>query len=182
MHLKSTCGQPAAGLRHPTEMVVDELRVAPLGAEPEGGPSAWLAAGAPPAGWDAETGTPTEISRTARRFGSVVVDSAESADAAIRPDPEREASLLRPGGSLLVADAARTSSSALLRAVAERGLTVSTSRCGDFDAALDRLGTDARLADLGPRLVTHRFGPSELAEAFRTAASPESRKVLVVHP
>jgi hypothetical protein len=66
--------------------------------------------------------------------------------------------------------------------VSGRGIVVSTSRCGDFDAALARLREDPRLAELGPRLVTHRFAPDALAEAFRVAASPDALKVLVVHP
>jgi hypothetical protein len=30
--------------------------------------------------------------------------------------------------------------------------------------------------------VTHRFGPGDLGPAFAAAASPDARKVLVVHP
>jgi threonine dehydrogenase-like Zn-dependent dehydrogenase len=186
VHLKSTAGRPAAGLRHPTELVVDELRVTPHAGEPPAGPVAWLAAGAPPPGLDAVTGPLAELARRAAAapFETAVVDTAEGADAAIRPEPGVERSLLRPGGTIRVVDgpAAGARDAALLHAVAGRGIVVSTSRCGDFDAALARLGDDPRLAELGPRLVSHRFGPDALAEAFRVAASPEARKVLVVHP
>ncbi|HKJ25776.1 MAG TPA: alcohol dehydrogenase catalytic domain-containing protein [Myxococcota bacterium] len=182
VHLKSTHGRPAGGLRHATELVVDELRLSPLDDAARPGRTAWLAAGAPPPGLAAERGAASALAAAGRPFDAVVVDDAAEADAAIRPDPASQASLLRPGGTLLVARRAAAAGAPLLEAVAARGLVVSTSRCGDFGEALALLESDPALAGLGPRLVTHRFAPDALARAFAAAASPEARKVLVVHP
>ncbi|MBW2312994.1 MAG: alcohol dehydrogenase catalytic domain-containing protein [Deltaproteobacteria bacterium] len=186
VHLKSTHGQPAGGLGHVTEMVVDELRIAPFDAdlvasEASGRPVAWLSAGEPPRGLAVERGTPAVLEGGAP-YAAAVVDRAAAADAAIRPDPARESSLLAAGGTLWVEPGRGVEAAPLLEAVATRGLVVSTSRCGDFGEALSLLAADSALAEIGPRLVTHRFGPEALAEAFRTAASPEARKVLIVHP
>jgi len=180
LHVKSTHGRRAGGLAQATALVVDELRIEPLADGPPAAPGAWLAAGAPPDGW--QRGEAAALAAGGARFARVAVDGAAAADAAIRPDPARETSLLEPGGSLVVPRGARPAGAPLLEAVAARGLVVSTSRCGELRDALALLAADPALAGLGPRLVTHRFGPDALAEAFRAAASPEARKVLVVHP
>jgi threonine dehydrogenase-like Zn-dependent dehydrogenase len=181
VHLKSTHGRPAAGLRHLTEAVVDELRFAPLAASPPKQGSVWLGPLAAPDG--ARTGSAAELFAQLGPGGAeaVVVADGGQADAAIRPEPGREVSLLRPCGTLLVHPSAADDASSLLRHVARRGLVLGTSRCGDFRAALDLLVADGELPGLGSRLVTHRFGPDALAEAFAVAASPSARKVLVEH-
>ncbi|MFO0311745.1 MAG: hypothetical protein ACK539_00815, partial [Planctomycetota bacterium] len=69
--------------------------------------------------------------------------------------------------------------SPLLRAVAQRGLRLGSSRCGDFRQALDLLAGDAELQRIGERLVTHRFRGEQLAEAFATARSRGCIKAVV---
>jgi threonine dehydrogenase-like Zn-dependent dehydrogenase len=71
--------------------------------------------------------------------------------------------------------------SPLLRAVAERGLRLGSSRCGDFRQALDLLAGDAELQRIGERLVTHRFAAAELEAAFATARSRGCIKAVVEH-
>lgn len=181
VHLKSTHGQPAGGLRHATELVVDELGLGPLPDGPLEPPAAWLAASpAPP---EALVGSAAELVARCGTLGAraAVVASAAQADAAIRPEPGRQHSLLRPGGRLLVHPAAASEEALLLREIARRGLVVSTSRCGAFGPALERLSADPALSGLGARLVTHRLPPSDLPAAFAAAASREALKVVVEH-
>jgi hypothetical protein len=76
VHLKSTSGRPAGGLRHATELVVDELRLVPAAAAPPNAP---------------------DVAR---------VSSLAEIDAAIRPDPARAESVVGPRGTLVLACAA----------------------------------------------------------------------------
>jgi threonine dehydrogenase-like Zn-dependent dehydrogenase len=206
VHLKSTHGQPAAGLRHLTELVVDELAIARFpAAEPPPGAApwdrlrtgtaprvAWLAREDPPA-WlaarsEVRRGTAAELVASYEpatdglpRADVAVADSPAAVDAAIRPRAGREEALLRPRGEILVLAAAANAGSGLLDAVVARDLRLSSSRCGDFRAALRMLAQDPELLRLGERLVTHRFAAGDLAAAFATARSRGCIKAVVVH-
>jgi threonine dehydrogenase-like Zn-dependent dehydrogenase len=192
VHLKSTTGQPSGGIRHATALVVDELTVAPAGAGavPEaarGGRAVVVALGGDASavsgdvrrGEDAralqaeladDVGVPLAAADT------VVVSSSAMLDAAIRP-ASAPRGLVRPRGLLVVApDAERDSS--LLTAVLQKGLRLSSSRCGDLRAALPVL---AEMADLGSRLVTARV-PAHALPAAWAAARARSGKVVVTHP
>jgi len=196
VHMKSTHGRPAGGLRHATELVVDELRIEPLSGTPPPGAGdpaprvAWLARARPgaawsgsvvagrdalPGGWRARLDAPGLLPRA----DAAVVDDAASADAVVRPQAGCEDALVRPRGRILVHPDAKACDAPLLRAVAARGLVVSTSRCGDFREALPVLAAGG--AALGERLVTHRFGAGDLAAAFAGAASSDCRKAVVEH-
>ncbi|MCA3010540.1 MAG: alcohol dehydrogenase catalytic domain-containing protein [Phycisphaerales bacterium] len=204
VHLKSTHGQPAGGLRHLTEMVVDEIGLAPFPAhEPAAGAGdwdrlrtgarprvAWLAKQAPPA-WllaraDVQRGTPAELAAHYAKANDglpradvAVADDAVGVDAAVRPRAGSEEPLVRPRGLVLCHPEARVDGAPLLAAVVGRGLRLSTSRCGDFAQALAALAADPELARIGERLVTHRFGGDRLAEAFATARSRGCIKAIV---
>lgn len=204
VHLKSTHGQPSGGLRHLTEMVVDELGLAPFPAnEPVAGAAdwdrlrtgsrprvAWLAKHEPPA-WllaraDVRRG---DAATLAAHFAAAadglpradvaVADDAAGVDAAVRPRAGSEEPLVRPRGLVLVHPHAVTEGAPLLDAVVRRGLRLSTSRCGDFAPALALLASDPELARIGERLVTHRFRGEQLAEAFATARSRGCIKAVV---
>jgi len=211
VHLKSTHGQPSAGLSHLTEAVVDEISLARapdetalpedairLGAIRASGRAvvAWLAAGSPPEAW--ETSVEQLVSTdAARAFDSLVsrtnglptadvavVDDARSVDAALRPRDDVQRSLVRPEGEIWIrpGKAALASASPLVEAIVARGLRLSTSRCGRFRDALALLERDAALRDGLLRLITHRFPARELEAALRTARGPDCIKVLVEHP
>jgi hypothetical protein len=60
----------------------------------------------------------------------------------------------------------------------QKGLRLSSSRCGDLRAALPVL---AEMADLGSRLVTARV-PAHALPAAWAAARARSGKVVVTHP
>jgi hypothetical protein len=72
--------------------------------------------------------------------------------------------------------------SCLLDAIATRGLRLSSSRCGDFHAALALMSADPALQQLGRLLVTHRFPAASIVEAFETARTPGCIKAIVEHP
>ena len=197
VHLKSTHGQPAAMLRYTTELVVDELAIEPMPslASLAGAARrriAWLAAAEPPAALvrqhDVQRAPAAEL---AERFGapsspsayadSAVVDSPAAVDVAIRPLTGVERPLVRPRGVIWLHPDADVGQSAALAAIAERGLRLSASRCGDFGAALDLLASDAELRRIGERVVTHRFGASQLLDAFATAKSRACIKAVIAH-
>ncbi len=211
VHLKSTHGRPSQGLAHMTELVVDELALDAWPGENaedsqrgfafrsgfDGAQKpriAWLARGEPPR-WLREraeivvaaSAAPAlaEIERRAKsrvpRAESVVADDAALVDDAIRPLSGSQTSLALPRGTIWIHPAAKTSGTALLAEIVERGLRLSSSRCGDFKAAIDLMAADADLRALGKRLVTHRFTGDSLAEAFETARSPDCLKAVVVH-
>jgi threonine dehydrogenase-like Zn-dependent dehydrogenase len=187
VHLKTTCGEPSAGLRQATSMVVDE--VALFG-------SAALPLQSPAGGPKFETllvmeGTPTVVRdelmtrglRVVARsalpsipFGAadvVTVPSMAEVDDAIRPNPSMQRGLVRPRGVVVVAEGKERP---LGDAVLHRGVVVTTSRCGDFRAALDLLPD---VPDLAAELVTTIFPTDRLADAFTAAAAADQLKVIV---
>lgn len=196
VHLKSTHGQPACGLEHLTELVVDELSVASLAASPpaDGARVAWLDSRHLPTDelrqrCDVAAGSPEELAQrfAAARDGlpradvAVVGDAAELARA-IRPVAGSERALLRPRGQVLVHPDADVAGSPLLAAVVARGLVLSSSRCGDFAVALDLLARTEALRGLGGRFVSHTFDARELPRAFEVAGTRDCIKAVVTHP
>lgn len=204
VHLKSTHGQPACGLRQATALVVDEIGLAPFpGAAPAAVDApwdrlrtgdhprvAWLADAAPPA-WllaraEVQRGTALDLvdyyaaaKSGLPRADVAVADSAAGVDAAVRPRPGSEEALVRPRGRVLLQPTAAAAASPLLAAIVGRGLVLSSSRCGDFGAALALLASDAELARIGERLVTHHFPADQLVEAFATARSRACIKAVI---
>ena len=67
----------------------------------------------------------------------------------------------------------------LLRAIDERGLRLTSSRCGDFRAALTLL-CQSDLFDLGEQMVTHELSTRDMNQAFDIAASPDCIKAVVI--
>jgi threonine dehydrogenase-like Zn-dependent dehydrogenase len=220
VHLKSTHGQPAAGLANLTALVVDEMALARLPEEADAGRGwlstlaadrgagggaarrpakvAWLADAEPP-GWLASAdarlarGSDAEellagYERSAEagelpRADAAVVQSSEQVDRAIRPSETSELSLVQPRGEIVLPGSSEpcVADSPLLRAVAGRGLRLSSSRCGDFREALDLVRRDPELLRLGEFLVTHHFGAAEIREAFAVAGSPDCIKAVIEH-
>jgi threonine dehydrogenase-like Zn-dependent dehydrogenase len=198
VHLKSTHGRPAVGLRHLTELVVDELAVRPAGEDgldmalADAGPIAWLASSEPPAGLASRVvrgrgpelmaGVVAAAGGGLPRAGvAVVQDAAQVADA-IRPGDVTPYSVVRPRGAIAVLPGAGGDSSPLLRAVVERGLRLTSSRCGDLFAAAAMLERDPALRRVGERMVTHWFGPDRMNDAFTTARSAACIKAVVRQP
>eukprot|EP00004_Rigifila_ramosa_P013661 TRINITY_DN3049_c0_g1_i2.p1 TRINITY_DN3049_c0_g1~~TRINITY_DN3049_c0_g1_i2.p1 ORF type:complete len:384 (-),score=86.29 TRINITY_DN3049_c0_g1_i2:19-1170(-) len=226
VHLKSTHGQPAEGVNHLTEMVVDEIALVPL-------------VGSQQAAWDRalEFSWPKEsckrdnsliltignlspaveewlkgLRRTVIQvsnltpavaeqldlpqlrsasaapfpgFDLAVVGTLADIDRVLRPYPNRQDSILRPRGAILIDVAAlsralASSSGNALTHAFSRGVSILSSRCGDFRPALELLDGIPELADLlDEAMVTATFPVAQVAEAFRAAAEPKHIKVLV---
>ena len=205
VHVKSTTGRETLGMRHLTELVVDEISVARFepecirrGSDTPGPSGEALVVGSRVAstasGILEETGFRTttvgqiEDFMTSCRDRSLdeyqvdlaVVDSVELLDLVIRPWPDREWGIVKPCGTILVADVGQAREG-LLEPLLDRGIRLSTSRCGDFHKAIPSMEAlqkkDLNLGDL----VTSRFPASELEKAFEQARSPESLKIVVDH-
>ncbi len=209
VHVKSTTGQETLGLRHLTELVVDEVALERFDPEtPGGGPKTreagggtalilgagrWAAEAARPleaAGWRVRTlqgieafprPSPGEASLHVDQADLVIVDSVDGVDRAIRPWPGLERGLVMPRGAILVADVGQPRAG-LLEPLLTRGVRISTSRCGDFHEAVEALQALEDLhIDVGT-LVTEVLPVAELPLAFQRARAPENIKVAVEHP
>lgn len=206
VHVKSTTGRETLGLRHLTELVVDEVslggfspdRVDPADAE-GGKPDRALIVGSPharqyatlleTAGYEVleaargeDLGLPSWRDRLLGEGQAriVVVAAHEEIDRVVRPWERIQQGAVRPQGSiaLLPGTGART---ALRTAILEKKLRFSTSRCGDFRTALPLMAKALEAGiDLG-RVVTDVFLAKDLPYAFARAGSPGSLKVVVVH-
>jgi threonine dehydrogenase-like Zn-dependent dehydrogenase len=187
VHVKSTTGQPTLGLRHLTELVVDEVSLAPLDDVAPAtsvvlAPSVPAAVGLRLARGGARIVTAAEAaSLPLGAADAAVVTSLVEVDAMIRPHDGVEQGLVRARGRILVADG--DPSAPLMAALVDRRLVVSTSRCGDLRDALTelrdpRLGLGTRLGDA---LVAEVLPAERLADAFARAAAGGA-KVVVTHP
>ena len=186
VHLKTTCGEPSGGLRNATAMVVDEIALSPghVLTPPGGGPAfqtLLVMRGTTPTVRDAlvarglrEIDRTTAASRPLGAADVVAASSLADVDTAIRATPGVERGLVRPRGLVVVAGRGGGSLSNAL----DRGVVVTTSRCGDFHAALDLLPD---VPDLANALVTTTLPSDRLAEAFAKAVTPDQLKVMVTH-
>lgn len=191
VHLKSTCGQASAGQSHLTELVVDELSVLRLPAEPVQDARAMAVFAAP--GVDRRrvealfpgasvTQGPFAGSKPAsaryQGFDAAVVATPAEVDLAIRPIEGVEESLLRAKGIIYVADPTKEVSP--LFAALQQGLELHSSRCGDFRRGIELLAdkqTQDRVQSLVSRVV--HLGDETMAVAYEQAAAPAHIKVVV---
>ncbi len=186
VHLKSTHGRHAAGLANLTALVVDELNLEAFEPGNGSGVIAWLSDQAPPRGLEVVRGAPAEIlaQLEARpglpRADAAVVDSPAGVDAAIRPVRGREVSLVRPRGTIYLADG-DWQASTLCQAIVGRGLRLSSSRCGDFAEAIRLIESSAPLRQLANCMVTHRFDAAQLDRALWVARTSQCIRAIVEH-
>jgi threonine dehydrogenase-like Zn-dependent dehydrogenase len=188
VHLKTTCGEPSGGLRETTAMVVDEIALCGSAALPLESPAGGPAFETLLVMEDAATSVRDQLVSRGLRvversalpsipFGAadVVAASLADVDTAIRPHVGIERGLVRPRGVVVVAEGRERP---LGDAVLRRGVVVTTSRCGDFQAALDLL---PEVPDLADALVTKTLPADRLDQALTVAAAPEQLKVMVTH-
>jgi len=206
VHLKSTTGLASLGLEHVTELVVDEVSIGPLPGQ--GNEPLSLPLGSQGKALLYGSSIPDENTRTVERagYGSVwirndkdllsllhrvrageseqvdlaVVETLESVDRILRPWPDLEQGLIRPRGTILLADVGQPKAG-LLKPILERGIKISTSRCGDFRRALPVMEKLVREGVHLGALVTDTLPATELPQAFERARSPGSIKVVVEH-
>ncbi|TGK99350.1 alcohol dehydrogenase catalytic domain-containing protein [Leptospira levettii] len=208
VHLKTTNGQPMAGINHLTELVVDELSILPYSEENT------------KFHWEKETRSNKNIfvfenvseeikaklkqnftvyigdEKTAEsilsskdflghlpRFDVVVVSNPSEIGLVIRPNPNHENSLVRPRGAILV-DTTNTnqwpSDQSLVGEFLKQGKEIHSSRCGDFHMAISLLRENPEITNsLETNLISHRYPADKLEEAYNKAKDPSSVKVVV---
>lgn len=201
VHLKSTSGAEFHGIRHLTEMVVDELSLLPF--TPQNLDFHWHGEDRKNEWLYISEGTDIALQGRRRkkykggiqsaraylqsvrfksrlpRFDLGVVSCAEDIDRCIRPDPGREISLIRPRGAILISGEAGDHP---LFTFLSSGKQVRSSRCGDLRIAVQTLaGSRETLQVFERHMITHIFPRNELARAFEAARSPDAIKVLVRH-
>jgi D-arabinose 1-dehydrogenase-like Zn-dependent alcohol dehydrogenase len=158
LHLKSTHGQPCGGLSQTTAMVVDEVSLRP---------------------WSQEVELPKPSPQESDCFvgaSSLVVESLAAVDHALRPSSDSERGLVRPLGTIFLRP---NGDGAPIARLLDRGVTLSTSRCGDFRSTLARLTGDGELRRIGRAMITDRFNQGELGAAFEKARGHDCLKALV---
>ncbi len=207
VHLKSTTGRITSELHHLTELVVDEISLLPFSDSGEiieyhlhkyypnqkKPPSiAWLSHSTIPnclvQGFNVIRGSsPREVFdklendayNPLQRVDCAFVDSQEMLDTVIRPNCSRENSFIRPRGVIFVKRNAKNISSPLLQAISQRGMTLSTSRCGSFKDAIGFLERIPHLKTLGDEMITQIFSIDRIEEAFQVARSRSCIKAVV---
>ncbi|MCB1174967.1 MAG: threonine dehydrogenase [Leptospiraceae bacterium] len=117
---------------------------------------------------------------TLPRFDLALANSLAEVDQILRPIADKEWSLVRARGAILLTEQARNEGH-LAAAILDRGLELHSSRCGDFQRALRILAEQPELAlRLHANLITHQFDLSEIKAAFAVARdSAQSVKVIV---
>ncbi len=201
LHLKSTNGRSFHGLRHLTELVVDELSIIPYSRgsmdfrwEHEDRKNEWayVAPGASSVALPYEIASfkggyaaAEEFLRSERfasripRFDLALASNMEEIDRIIRPGESHERSLVRPRGAILFRG--DPGGHPLLAFIAS-GRVLRSSRCGDFHRAIALLAEQPDIAaSLGKHMITHSFTADRLAEAFAAARGKDSIKVIVSH-
>jgi threonine dehydrogenase-like Zn-dependent dehydrogenase len=206
VHLKSTTGLTSMGLKHATELVVDEVSLGPFvpGDEPVLPPPTGPKRTALVVGSQIPAERVQDIESTGYRvvfipqaddlvavseevragdagqFSLALVESIESVDRLLRPWSDREQGIIRPTGTILVADVGQARTG-LLAPMLERGIRIGTSRCGDFGRSLAIMQTLLEKGvDLGA-IVTETLPANELPAAFERARAPDNIKVVVTH-
>jgi threonine dehydrogenase-like Zn-dependent dehydrogenase len=201
VHLKSTHGRDFFGLKHLTEVVVDELSILPYSKDsldftwdqenrknetvysPPG-----VAVDQLPAGLDlfrGSTGNAGELLAGEHyhgrlpRFDIGIASTVEEIDAIIRPDRGTENSLVRPRGAILFKG--DIGANPLLSFIAS-GRRIRTSRCGDFHRAIALLENDPALAGtMTEHMITHEAAADDLPRVYLKAKDSDMLKILIRH-
>jgi threonine dehydrogenase-like Zn-dependent dehydrogenase len=207
--LKSTNGQETLGLKHLTDLVVDEMAIVPFSAkyltytwpsesEPRSNHNIFLSPGV-------SREVETEIRRAAPNAIIHRMSAAEAAakirggwnlegspvprfDLAVASTLAETDQIIRPAEGVEFSILrprgavlfAGPAVGPLERAVTERGLEIRTSRCGDFHRTMKLLEEQPWIAKaFEEQMITHRFSLDHIGEAFETAAD-SARSVKVI--
>ncbi|MBN2158897.1 MAG: alcohol dehydrogenase catalytic domain-containing protein [Spirochaetes bacterium] len=199
VHLKSTHGLEFHGIRHLTELVVDELSLLPLSehnlefhSESEYRRNKWLYIspgnsiihlpghfrsfrGSVKEGLEFLCGA--DFQGRLPRFDIAIASSESEIDGCIRPSIENENSIVRPRGAILFSGTA--GDNPLLRHI-KAGKLLRTSRCGDFRRAIRTLKQNRDILNLmESHLITHEFTADRIPAAYSQAK--DSLKVVIRH-
>lgn len=116
------------------------------------------------------------------RFDLAIAANLNEVDEIIRPVKGDNISLVRPGGTILLATQTDNEQGTILTdAICQRGIEVHTSRCGGFERALTLLKDNPHIIKtMEEKIITHIIPAEDIQKAFTLAAnSSESIKVVV---
>lgn len=190
LHLKTMNGQEVFGIKKLTELVVDELSLLKFADEnlnfcwEKENRSNRTVYVAPNVGKvtlpshfkvyygkieDAEKILSTEDFRgRIPRFDLGIAGTVEEIDR-----------LIRPRGAILFQG--KSEKNYILEFL-NSGKSIRSSRCGDFQLAIKLLQENKKISEaLEKNMVTHFYSPEDLNQAFKTAKSSESIKVVIKH-
>ena len=113
------------------------------------------------------------------RFDLALASSLSQIDRIIRPKPPRELALVRARGAILL-DKPFQDQNYLTNAILENNVRLYTSRCGDFQKALDILATNPAICSaIDESMITHTYTLDNIEEAF-TIAKDSHRSIKVI--
>ena len=189
VHLKSTHGMEFFGIKHLTELVVDELSILPF--SQENLKSVWknekrknkliylsdeddisrISSEYIPFKGNHKLAEEYLLSERGKsmfpRFDIGIASNISEIDSLIRPNNFNENSLIRPRGAILFHG--YSAGNPLLEFISG-GKSLKTSRCGNFNKAIALLGANPNIARaIGKYLITHIFKANELPLAFKKA-------------
>ncbi|MCB1192405.1 MAG: threonine dehydrogenase [Leptospiraceae bacterium] len=200
VHLKSTTGKVTCGLSKLTELVVDELSILPYCAkyldfvwsnENRKNLNIYVSPRVPKinlkdknvfdlSASDAIKKLDSDVfANSLPRYDVGIASDLEEIDTIIRPNRMNENSLIRPRGSILFNG--NSQKNPLLEFIANGG-RLRTSRCGDFEKALNILKKNNKMSEkLSHFIISHLYPADELREAFEIAGKKKSVKVVIKH-
>ncbi|TGN17100.1 alcohol dehydrogenase catalytic domain-containing protein [Leptospira idonii] len=208
LHLKTTNGQVMGGLKHLTELVVDELSLLPADAknldfhwpkEKRSNQTIFVFSSVAsrwkdkiPQGIRFYEGNESDAERILAskefegklpRFDLVIAGSPDEIGKTIRPNSKHENAIVRPRSAILVdtSDASQWSGdAATAKSFFDAGKVIRSSRCGDFHYAIKLLKENPDVVSaLEENMVSHHFNASDLPSAYSKAKEPSSVKVVV---
>ena len=91
-------------------------------------------------------------------------------DQVIRPSTNDQISLLKPQGTILLDGRAKDTfgTSPLTEAIIERGIRLTSSRCGNFKKALEYIVSEPMLRNLGKHFITHTTSAENMNDTICT--------------
>jgi threonine dehydrogenase-like Zn-dependent dehydrogenase len=197
IHLKTTNGKEMAGLKKLTELVVDELSILPYSNENlnfdwKNYPNKKIICSKNFT--DTISGVElyrldsieaekvlesSEFSNRLPRFDLGIATSLEEIDSLIRPNSVHENSLIRPRGAILFKG---DSNQNPLLDFLNQGGRIRSSRCGEFEPAIELLKQNPKIANsLLENLITDFYDSDQMNEAYARAKESNAVKVIVEH-
>ena len=201
VHIKSTHGQSVQGLENITSMVINEQQLKGLRElnlvyemnrrlQVPGKTQIYISPAIKANAYhdlfndtyELRTSMPDAPQAGMQQFDMALVSSIDEINRLTRAYTIQGQSLLRARGCLLLdPDSSEFKTSAMLGRISQSSLDLATSRCGSFAEAIRVLQTYPELTTKLERYLITEIRPvSELAEAFRLAASSEKSIKLVI--
>ena len=198
IHLKTTNGQENFGLKHLTELVVDELSI--LNFSEENLNFHWenenrknhliySSLKFPIKNREIFTGSVKDaefflsqkhFNDEIERFDLGIATDLNEIDSIIRPNKNHQNSILRPKSAILYKQTKKVDNP-ILKFVSSGG-KIRSSRCGDFKKAIKLLKENPKIQDIMKTyIITNMLPIGEISEGFKTAKNSKNIKVILKH-